>query len=510
MDSSKIKAISVAVVAIFVALYLGINAATAQGETIAWVLASAAVITCISLGRKVWLLIPFMTALGIQLRIPGQPDTGLLGQVLALGFCLPLFLIRKLPFRLAWTELEFWMLLLTAFVVQVYMRNPVGLNLFGGTSVGAKPYFIYVICLVSGLLLSGLRVPASDLKWVLRLSIVGGLLNLAVSILGSLVNEVGYYIGGSKVQTDEANYENYGQAVDTGKATRIGYLGNFGNNLSLWISSYISPLRACLRPLWAFLVLLALAAAMMSGFRNNVAAVGLTFFLGVAYRSGFSGIAFSFLGVISGLVLLTVVNVVSPLPPNIQRSLSFLPGTWDHRYSHDAENSSEWRFEIWREVLLTDRWIENKWIGDGLGFKASELASQATMRLGTRSGLSGFDAQRDKILINGDYHSGPVQTIRTIGYIGLIVLLLAQIRLAVHAHRQILRCRGSEWFPLALFIGITLIWTPFFFVFVVGSFTQATASLLLGYGMIRLLENNLPLAAFVKRSRLPFVLQSRS
>lgn len=257
------------------------------------------------------------------------------------------------------------------------------------------------------------------------------------------------------------------------------------------------------------LILLAIGAAMMSGFRNNVLYVGGVFFMGIIYRSGISGGTFSIFGLIFGLALLAAVNVITPLPPNMQRSLTFLPGTWEERYRRDAENSNNWRFEIWREVLTSPRWIENKWVGDGLGFKASELTAQMNERKGTRVGISGFDAHRDSILKSGDYHSGPVSTIRTIGYIGLICMLLAQIRLAVHAHRQIQRCRNTEWFPLALFIGIPLVAGPLYFVFVFGSFTMASASFFMGYGMVRMLENNLPLPAYAMRSRIPYVLRTR-
>ena len=183
-SSSKIKAMIVAVIAVFVAFYLGIGVATAQIETVAWVLAGVVLISCIFLGLKIWLLIPFMSALALNLRIPGGPDSGLIGQILVLGFCVPLFMMRKLPFRFSLTELEFWLLILTLFVVQVYMRNPVGLNLLGGGMVGGKAYAIYAISLMSGIILAGLTVPVGDLKWILRLSILGGLLNLAISILG--------------------------------------------------------------------------------------------------------------------------------------------------------------------------------------------------------------------------------------------------------------------------------------------------------------------------------------
>ena len=124
------------------------------------------------------------------------------------------------------------------------------------------------------------------------------------------------------------------------------------------------------------------------------------------------------------------------------------------------------------KIDQTDRWIQNKWIGDGLGFSARELAAESTDRKGARAGISGFDAHRESVLASGDYHSGPVSCIRVFGYLGLIVFVLAQIRLAVHAHRQIVRCRDTEWLPLALFTGIPLVYGPVFFVFVFGDFKQ--------------------------------------
>jgi len=507
MDSNKIKVIVFGVIATFVALYLGISAATAQFETIGWLLACLVGSICIALGRRVWLLLPLMSALSISVRIPGQPDSTLLAQVLIIGFCLPMFLMRKLPWRFAVREMEVWILILTLFVVQVYMRNPVGVNLFGGASVGGKAYAIYAICLVSGLLIGGLEASVNDLKLILRLSIIGGLLNLVFSFMGALVPSFGYYIG-VYYSNAESGHDTYGTVVDTESATRISFLGGFGHNMALWISSYISPLRACLNPLLGILMLFAVFSALMSGFRNSVIDVGLIFLLGIMYRNGFFGAVVSIGGITGALILIAVVNSLHPLPPNIQRSLSFLPGTWNERYRKDGENSTEWRVDIWKEVLLTNRWIDNKWLGDGLGFKASELAAQIGVRKGSRMGISGFDTQRENILSSGAYHSGPVQTIRTIGYVGLFFLLIAQLRLAVHAHRQIQRCRNTEWFPLALFVGIPIVYAPIFFVFIVGSFAQATAGFMLGYGMISLLERNLPLPAYVKRSRLPILLQT--
>lgn len=501
MDSQKLKALVIATLGIFFALYLGIGTATAQFETIVKIIGSLTIIACFLLGRKIWLLIPLMATIELSLRIPGQPSALLLGQVLVICFSVLLLLMRRLPFSFKFTELEIWGLILTLFVIQVYVRNPVGLNIFGGSSVGGKPYAMFIVTLVTAVILAGLRVPPTELKTALHLSILGGLINLGVSTIGKFIPTVGYYTGANYSDTSVADYTDHGQKVDTGAAGREGFLGTFAKNLALWISTFKSPLIACLHPLLAPLILISFAMAGLSGFRNAIAAVGLTYFFGVYYRGGLAQVLVSSLVGALALAALALTNAIAPLPPNLQRSLSFLPGTWEQRYELDAENSTKWRMEIWEEVLRTDRWIKNKVLGDGLGFSASELQYQMTGGDLTAKGISGFDAHRESILANGDYHSGPIQTIRIIGYSGLVILLLFQIRLAVHAHRQIKRCRGSEWFPISLFIGIPLIWNPIFFTFIFGEFRTAAALVLLGSSMVRMLENNLPLTPWVTQSK---------
>jgi hypothetical protein len=480
-------------VGVFLAIWLGLSIVTEQTETIIKIIAAALFIICLLLGRKIWLLIPFAASLAIGLRIPGQPDALLLAQIAFIAFSIPQFLLRKLPWRLEFTELEFWMLMLTLMVAQVYMRNPVGLNIFGGDTIGGKGYALYAVALTSAIILCGLQVPTVDLKWLMRLSIIGGMMNLAVSILGVIVPTIGYYTGQFYAISDGTDYEKHGKSIDQSASTRAGYLTAFGRNLSLWISCYISPLIALVKPLWLMLILVAVAASLMGGFRNGIMGVGLTFLLGIAYRSGSVGVLFSSFMGLGGIALLAAINLLAPLPPNVQRTLTFLPGTWEQRYKDDAEGSTEWRVEVWKEALLTDRWIQNKWLGDGLGFSAAEFSAQLNERKGARAGISGFDAHRESVLANGDYHSGPVSSIRVIGYVGLFIFLIAQIRLAVHAHQLIRKFQHTEWFPLTLLIGIPLCISPFFFVFIFGDFKSSASSFLLSCCMVRILQNNLPL-----------------
>ncbi len=509
MDSNKIKAIIVVVIATFVALYLGITAATAQFETIAWVVGVATFIACLALGKKIWLLIPLLGALNLTLMIPGRPTTMQVAQLLVVGFCMLMLLTRKLPYRLQITELEFWIGLLTVAVAQVYLRNPTGLNIFGGDTVGGRPYVFFAATLVTALLLCGLRVPPGELRTAVKLSIVGGLLNFVVGLFGWLFPVFGVWFGTATATGSEVQQE----AVDTGRAGRIPFIVFVPITIANWVSSYVNPLRGSFSLRWAPLILISFAFAAASGYRNVIGAVGLTYLVGIFYHGRLpSLIAACFLGIL-GLIFLSVGNMVVPFPPNIQRALSFLPGTWDERYTADSEASTNWRTEVWMEVLLTDRWIANKIMGDGMGFTKEELAMQQTLaanKITGKVGTSGFDAHRESILANGDYHSGPVSAIRTIGYVGLLIMALAQFRLVVHAHRQIMRCKGTEWFPVALFICIPIVWTPIFFWGVFGGFGKDAPAILMAAGMLRLLENNLPLPAYAPRRRGPYVLNQRT
>jgi|688.fasta_scaffold252398_2 hypothetical protein len=493
MDSSKIKLLLIVVVAVFASLYLGISAATAQFEAIAWVIGGLTLCICLLLGRSIWVLLPLLTAVNLQLRIPGSPSTLLAAQIIVLGFSFLLVASRKLSISIRLTELEFWMCGLAILVIQVYARNPAGVWIFQSDTVGGKAYFIIAITFVTAIYLCSIVAEEKDLKRILPLVVFGSIINVTVAIIGKFVPILGYYTG-AKFSINESIV---GSTIGDGRATRFLEVSIFGQSLALWISCLKNPLKVAFDPRWLFLILLSVACALFGGYRSGFAMVIMTYIVGTWYRGGFAAtFAGAFAGC-CGIALLAIANVIVPLPPNIQRSLTILPGTWEQRYRDDADGSTEWRAEIWKEVLFTDRWIQNKIIGDGLGFTKQQLDYQLSLTeaQSTRRGISGFEMQRESILASGDYHSGPVSTIRVIGYVGLVFVILFQIRLAVHAHMQIIRCRGTEWYPLALLIGIPLICAPVYFHFIFGDFRSEAITLFMGSAMIRLLERGLPLPA---------------
>lgn len=511
-STNAISKIIVLVIGLSLAILMANLLVTDKFIAFAWLGVAAVLITCIAMGRDIWMLIPLTAALGLTLMIPGRPTTLMLGQGMFVGFSVLLFLMRRLPWQFRFSEMDFWLLVLGLCVLQVYMRNPVSISLLGGEQIGGRPYILVALAFVTYFFLSNLDIAAQKLSWILRLTIVASLISFALNVIGFFIPTVGMFYGaaGRGSQSDFAQVEG---TATTGleRASRIGFLGNTAQDISLVVSSFKNPLKACFHPLWGSLVLISLVFAALSGYRNQIVAVGLAYLVGIAYRGGWISVLLSTVALGTTVILLAIGNSIMPLPANIQRSLSFLPGTWDESIVYDAEGSTDWRMEIWQEVMLTDRWIQNKWIGDGLGFSAQELQAQKTLQdtKGAVS-LSGLGLHQDAILASGDYHSGPIQTIRTIGYVGLFFVLIAQIRLGVHAHRQIKRAKGTEWMPLTLIVGIPLIWGPFFYVFVFGDYASAMENLLLGGALVKILEKNLPLPAYAGHRRMPYVIPSRN
>lgn len=481
MNSQSIKAILIVVGAAMVALWLGVSVVTNQTETLLKVVGAAFLIVCALLGRRIWLLFILMVSLDIPL-IRGINTTEI-GQAAFFGFSLMLIAIRKLPLRPRFGELEVWMFLVALSIVQAYVRNPVGLNIFGAGAVGGRPYAVAGISLMTGWLLSMMIVPPQEIKWASTLTFVGRLFGAPLTDLRS-------------------NAGMAAQGIDVGES-RVPWVGNVSILLLRWIVSRISPFAALLRPLYFLLLVIAVCASAASGYRNVVAAAGLVLIFGVYYHKGLPATILAAVAAAACIAFLSLVNVLVPLPGTMQRALSPFPGTWEERYVRDASHSTDWRVEMWKQALFTDHWIKDKVFGDGLGMTREELDRLQELSFGSkelnRNVSTGLTIQQENMMLTGSYHSGPVQSVRTVGYVGMTIIILAMFRLAAHCHRLIKRARGTEWFQPILFLLLPAIIYPIQFVFIYGDFKTAMSLVFLSFGLCRLIGNNIALPEPIKR-----------
>ena len=172
------------------------------------------------------------------------------------------------------------------------------------------------------------------------------------------------------------------------------------------------------RYLGRFLIfLLMVLISLLGGFRSIL----LFFLLTFAILFYFEGLMRKPLLPILLLLLLLGGTVLIPfmghLPLTIQRTLSFLPLPVDPLAQASADATTEWRLQMWKNVLpLVPQYL---WLGKGLAMNANDLAN-----VGLESGSYGAE-------LAGDYHSGPLSLIIPFGIFGVIAfvwLLIAGLK----------------------------------------------------------------------------------
>ena len=185
------------------------------------------------------------------------------------------------------------------------------------------------------------------------------------------------------------------------------------------------------------------------------------------------------------IVFVALMLAVGPrsLPMAAQRTLSFLPIDVDPSIRESAEASSDWRFEMWRLVLTSDRYIKNKMFGDGFGFSAAEHEAQVQSSMGVRK-YTGDSI--DAFIAKGSYHGWHVEAIRFTGVLGLIIGLIILFMFAKHAWILIKHHRGTDFEPYALFLCIPFVIEPFFTIFVFGSYKGSFITYIAMSAMLRL------------------------
>ncbi len=214
------------------------------------------------------------------------------------------------------------------------------------------------------------------------------------------------------------------------------------------------PWRVCL-------LVLAVLGCAASGFR----AVLIMFILTFAALFYFEGlhrtrllVVFLGLGLFSAAVVLPFVD---KMPMVVQRTLSFLPTKVDPIVAQSAEASTDWRLQLWREVVPEIP----KYLIKGKGYSLDPTDVYLTDEAVKRTGR---DSQRSSILA-GDYHNGPLSVIIPFGIFGVagfIWFLSSSVRVLYRNHKfGDARLKSANSLLLAIFVAKII-----FFTFVFGAF----------------------------------------
>jgi hypothetical protein len=488
MDSSKLKIIIIIFVAMFLALYLGIAAASAQTEAVVWVAATVVLYVCFLLGKNIWILIPATLAMKGNINfLPGSPAPWHLMTAVAAGFFLLRLATRQQSLAIRWTWMETSIALVAISILQALARNPVGLSALGGSdSAGGKPYFIFGIAFVAYAVIAMADTDFKSWRWAVILYIIFGigdsLINAASGISPAFAMRVLPLY--SNVSYDMAVGQFGELDLSEGRFTQVGQLGSI---LGLIACTFWRPLAALdLTKPWRILIgVVAIVTSLLGGFRTASFGLFLNFTLGSALRKKWLDIVvIAFFGMLI-LAALVVSGAVRKLPFGAQRVLSELPIEVDSRATIDAENSSNDRFEMWRTALESDRYISNKLLGDGFNMSAKELQA---MRSHTETGPQLYKTWTEAALETGNYHGFHVETIRHTGALGLLFATVALFVFMKSAWRGIQQTRNQPYWGMVLFICMPYIIYPFWYWLIFGSYKGNFAIVIALAGMIKLLQ----------------------
>src|SRR5499427_1976511 len=238
---------------------------------------------------------------------------------------------------------------------------------------------------------------------------------------------------------------------------RIGAFGNFGSVLILIVFSTVS-LRSLLHPSnFGRLLLLGVGgfSVLYSGFRSMVLNSFLaTFLAGIRDLKG--GVVWLVVQLALFLAGISVINsTVVPLPRQIQRSLTFLPGEWDSEMLSDAADSNQFRKQVWT-TWEREYFPKQPWLGRGFGFKS---------QWGQRSVYKSDIYDSVWTVETGNIHNGFLASLDSMGIVGTLFFVIWNLRLLVRTLQVPFRGDDPNGMVLrfiALYLAVSIISYWFF------------------------------------------------
>jgi len=152
-----------------------------------------------------------------------------------------------------------------------------------------------------------------------------------------------------------------------------------------------------------------------------------------------------------------------------------------------SEASSAIRFRMWRLALSSDRYIKNKWLGDGFQISRDELTARNNFRFGVGARTGGMK-QEEMLMAMGSYHGFHVETIRFTGAAGLLAETLALIAFARSAGANVRYFRHHAEWGYVLFVCIPFLIQPLWHWLVWGAYRSEFPTWLALAGMVKLLD----------------------
>lgn len=496
ISANQIVVWSALVIGLIAAIVIGSAVGSSDVRFVAAILAAIPVaVIFVQLKTNIWVLLPLSWYLSG--RLPWLPlplsvrDMCFLTVIVFFGL---FFATRTLPWKRKLSMLDYLIYINLVYLMSVFVRNPVGFWAIQSDMVGGRPYFEIGLAFGAFIVLSRVELSQTIARLFPWFFLIPSWCIGILDVIGRLSPSVGYAL--NSIYTGVGSRDvmtGFQQEAQLGE-TRMTGLMNAGKASILALCAKYNPITL-ISPLYPARVLMMLAgfgAIFLSGFRNALLFGIVTYLLSAVLRGRLRDLWVSSsvaLFLLIGLILMQ--GSVLQLPRTMQRALSWLPGEWDQAAIASAEESSVWRFEMWGWAWNDDRIIRDRVWGQGFGLSLDDMNLIAAMLTSGGSGqrlLGGSD--REQFMMTGTLHSGPLSTIKYIGAVGLALYFCLLCYMTVAAWRLCKRARETSAFPLALFVGIPIIYEPFQFVVIFGALEGSYPQTLFWAGLLNMVGNH--------------------
>lgn len=392
--------------------------------------------------------------------LPGEPYLWVPLAVLGLGFAIVNRLTSsQVRFISVPSVTKPLLCLMVVVFITAYFRGGLGLHSFGSETYGGRNYAYIFAAILGYFALSSQRILTQKAQLFTGLFLLTGVTGLIpnLAFLGGKAWYFLFYLFPPVLAFEQAEHAS---SINMEFARVVG-LGPFATALFSWLlARYGIRGIFSLRHPWVFLLfLLTVIAAAFTGFRS----VLLLFCVILAVQFWYEGL-FKWKTVVPALALLGLSAVIllpnaDRLPLVVQRTLSIFPIRLSPIAEMSAAGSSEWRLEMWQQVLPEVPQYLIK--GKGFAIDPTDLAL-AEFNNRFNLGYSGAIAA-------GDYHNGPLSLVIPLGIWGFLAFVWFVVAALRYLHR-VYRYGDPDLRLINTFLLASFLARIIIFTFIVGSF----------------------------------------
>lgn len=430
MGSSITRNIVGALVLIVLSFIIGIMAADSAKQAALIIIAAAAMVGIIAMGKHVWITLFLLPPICRLL-----PDFGGMPVSYALYTAVLCYwsLLRMLGYvNFTWRKLigaDIIIIALTIIMGVAFYRRPASIdainNLFGIDTdyIAGRAFPVFVFSLIQYICFSCIPFKRNAilkcLKWNLILQLACTFILGLSSLRGAVAHE-------------NSDYLQYGMFREFGEI--------------IFITVYCSApfFKLIVSPKAIVALSISAITIFFSGFRSMLAQFGLLVIAVCIVKKEYYALIISFIiGVIS-IGLLHASDSLKELPFQAQRTLCVIPGlAVEQGIRAGTDASTNWRVEMWKWALdPRTGHIKDYMLGDGFGIEAAY--QRRSMRSVMRGDLVHGD-QKDFAKLRV-WHSLFIDTLQSVGYLGVFVIYGAVLYATFVMYRINTRLRDTPFF----------------------------------------------------------------